>query len=270
MTKVEELAVFNAKAQDLLESKYILADIKIAHLLQAIASSDMLMALFKNCLVDFDYAAAKKRYLVKNKYLSGDKGEFVLPESAAELLSFTLNVLLDVDSKTVDLNEFIAKYFYEDGSFSSGYAAFLNKFIKPFASSVDRLARGIIDGSLQDPQDALIEYGKKAEEAARIKAINDKKDEELAKKTYGENIKAIRTILLDDKVKIANSNLKEYKKREIICLIDMLANAVESEDLQAIDYAFLAYKYMTRAYPSKFMGRARKVGELLVGVVNEL
>ena len=65
MTKREELDLFLTSAQDFIASKYILADIKIVNLLKAIASSDTLIALFKNCLTDFNYEEAQKKYLVK-------------------------------------------------------------------------------------------------------------------------------------------------------------------------------------------------------------
>ena len=48
MGKNEELALFVAKADELIDSKYIIADIKILGLLKSIAASDTLVAIFKN------------------------------------------------------------------------------------------------------------------------------------------------------------------------------------------------------------------------------
>ena len=62
LTIREELDIFVERADELIDSKYILADIKIVNLLKAIASSDTLIALFKNCLSDFDYSLAQKKY----------------------------------------------------------------------------------------------------------------------------------------------------------------------------------------------------------------
>ena len=132
MDKNAELALFIERADELIESKYIIADIKIVGLLKAIAASDTLIAIFKNCMTGFDYAAAQKKYLVKSKYLAEDKGEFVLPPTSRELLAFIFSVLVDIDAKRIDFAQFINKYFYEDGSFSAGYTAFLNSMIKPF------------------------------------------------------------------------------------------------------------------------------------------
>ena len=111
MTKAEELNLFLARADEFIDGKYILADIKIVNLLKSIAYSKTLLAIFENCLKDFDYASAKKKYLVKNKFLSEDKGEFVLPSNSRELLAFTFLILMDVDSRKINLNDFINKYF---------------------------------------------------------------------------------------------------------------------------------------------------------------
>ena len=110
MDKRNELGLFLERADELINSKYILADIKIVNLLKAIAASSTLLALFKNCLTDFDYQEAQKKYLVKNQFLGGDKGEFVLPPNSRDLLAFIFNVLMDIDSKRIDLNSFINKY----------------------------------------------------------------------------------------------------------------------------------------------------------------
>ena len=157
MTRREELSLFIERADELIDSKYILADIKLAAMLKAIASSDTLIAIFKNCLTDFDYNEAQKKYLVKSPYLSTEKGEFILPSTSRELLAFIFNVLVDIDAKRIDLNAFIGKYFYVDGSFSSGYDAFITAMIKPFKNSVKMLMESVIDGKLQDPVEALTE-----------------------------------------------------------------------------------------------------------------
>ena len=65
MEKRDELNEFLAKADELINSKYILADVKIIGLLKTVASSETLIALFKTCLTDYDYEEAKKTYLIK-------------------------------------------------------------------------------------------------------------------------------------------------------------------------------------------------------------
>lgn len=268
LTIREELDLFVERADDFIESKYILADIKIVNLLKVIASSETLLALFKNCLTDFDYYAAQKKYLVKNRFQGGDKGEFILPPNSRELLAFIFNILVDIDAKNIELGEFINKYFFVDGSFSSGYDAFVNAMIKPFRNSVKILMENVLAGSLQDPVEALVEQENKRREQEEKEAKDKEREKALLQKAYGASVKAIKDMLLSDKQKIKNAKLKEENQKEIILVIDMLANALESEDKEAIFYAFVAYKYVAKSYKSKFRGRVKRVTKLIGDVFN--
>jgi hypothetical protein len=102
LTKREELEIFLERCDEFIDSKYILADVKLASLLKSIASSDTLLALFQNCLNGFDYYGAQKRYLVKNPHVTSDKGEFVLPPNSRELLAFIFTTLVEIDGKRID------------------------------------------------------------------------------------------------------------------------------------------------------------------------
>ena len=268
MTKREELDIFIERAEELIDSKYIIADVKIAGLLKSIAASDTLIALFKNCLIDFDYQLAKKRYLVKSQYLSSDKGEFVLPPNSRELLAFILCVLVDIDAKNLDLSEFINKYFFEDGSFSSGYELFITAMIKPFKNSVKVLMEGVINGKLQDPVEAMLEEEKKRANKLEEEEKAAQKEQALGKKTYATSIRKAKQILLNDKQKIKASKKKVVVKNAIILIIDMLANVIESEDRDAVEYAFTAYKYMAKAHPIAFFGRTHKLSKLIRSILN--
>ncbi len=270
MTVREELDLFVAKADEFIESKYILADIKIVGVLKAIAGSDTLLALFKNCLSDFDYFEAKKTYLIKNRLMGGDKGEFVLPPNSRELLAFIFNILMDIDAKNIELGEFINKYFFVDGSFSSGYDAFVNAMIKPFRNSVKILMEKVIEGSLQDPLEALVEEETRRKRQQEQEEEQAKKDRELLQKTYGASVKAIKEILLQDKQSAKASKLSEEEKSEVLLVIDMLGSVIDSEDKDAVVYAFVAYKYVAKAFKRIFKGRTKKMDKLIKDVINGL
>lgn len=268
MDKREELRIFLEASEDFINSKYILADIKIVNILKSIAQSETLLALFKNSLADFDYEEAKKKYFVKNKYFSGDKGEFVLPTNARELLAFTFNLLMDIDAKRVEFGEFINKYFFEDGSYSASFSSFVNAMIRPFTNTVKMLMISVIEGKLQDPLEALSE---EQEKQAKLKAEEEKQaliDQELSKKTYGESIKSLKNLLLSDKTRVKQSKLNADEKEQIILVIDTFANAITSEDKDQIVYSFVAYRYMIKAHKLLFLGRKKKVNKLLEGILN--
>ncbi len=266
----EELDLFIEKADEFIESKYILADIKIVGVLKAIAGSETLIALFKNCLTDFDYFEAKKKYLAPSRFMGGEKGEFVLPPNSRELLAFIFNILVDIDAKNIELGEFINKYFFVDGSFSSGYDAFINAMIKPFRNSVKVLMESVIEGSLQDPVEALVEEETRRKKQQEEDEENSKKEKELLLKAYGASVKAIKELLVLDKQRLKISGLKEESKNEIMLVIDMLGSVIDSEDKDAVEYAFVAYKYVAKAHKKLFWGRVRKMTKLIKDVLNEL
>ncbi len=263
LTKIDDLNLFIEKADEFINAKYILADVKLASVLKSIASSETLVALFKNCLTDFNYETAKKKYLVKSPYLSEEKGEFILPSNTKELLAFIFNVLVDIDAKNIDLNEFVNKYFYIDGSFSSAYEAFLTSMIKPFKNSVKILIEKVIDGSIQDPLDAIVEEEhrriREKEEEERVK----ERERELLQKTYGKSVKRVKDLLLIDKQKIRQKIKNEIVKDEILLIVDMLGNVITSEDKDAIQYAFVAYKYLAKTHRILFFGRIKKLSKLV-------
>jgi len=268
LTIQEQLEAFSTKAEELVGSKYIIADVKIASLLKVIASSDILLALFKNCLTDFDYQSAKKNYLVKSQFLAEDKGEFVMPPNSRELLAFVFNILVDIDAKRIVFSDFLNKYFFAYGSLTSSYGAFINAMIKPFKNSVEILMGDVIDNKIQDPIEALVEEEarKKREEQEAI--IRAQKDKELSKKAYGQSIKDLRELLLADKKKVKASKLKDQEKEDIILVIDMLANVIESDDKDAINYAFVAYKYVAKCKKILFFRRVKKVNGYLRDILN--
>ncbi len=268
MSKTEELELFLSRADEFVDSKYILADVKIVNLLKAIASSETLLALFKNCLNDFDYEKAKERYLVKSPYLSEDKGEFVLPSSSREILAFTFCILMDIDSKKIDISDFIKKYFFENGSFSESYSSFINSMIKPFRNTVKVLIESVIEGKLQDPVEAFTIEEKKRQEKKEEERKKAKLAKELSEKTYASALKKVKELLFNDKTAIKDSRLKEDVKKELTLIVDMLANVIEGDDKDAVEYAFVSYKFVTYAHPVLFFKRVKQLSPCIEDILN--
>jgi hypothetical protein len=128
----------------------------------------------------------------------------------------------------------------------------------------------VIDGRVQDPIEALTEEENRV---AREKAEEEemlKRKQELSKKAYYESIKKIQEFILKDKEKIKNSKKDDSVKEELIYIADMLANVIEDDDKDAVNYAYLAYKYTALANRRLFRGRVKKISALLKDILNEL
>lgn len=268
MTRREELSAFSARADELIDSKYILANVKIVNLLKSIAGSETLIAIFKSCLTDFDYYGAKEKYFVKSE-INEDKGEFILPSSSRELLALAFSILMDIDAGSLDLGDFIGKYFYENGSIYESYAAFLKMLIKPFKVTVVNLMESVIAGKLQDPVEAVMLEEKKRKEAVEQEEAKAKKLQELSKKSYADSVNKIKKILVEDKKKIDGSSLANTEKEDITLIIETLANVIEAGESDALSYAFAAYKYVCKSHPLKFRGRIKEIAEEIAKINNE-
>jgi hypothetical protein len=192
---------------------------------------------------------------------------FFASAGAASILGATV-VLVDIDANRIVFSDLLNKYFFSYGSLTSSYGAFINTVIKPFKNSVKILMEDVIEGKIQDPIEALVEEEKRKQREQEEAVIRAQKDKELSEKAYGESIKAIREILLLDKKKVKDSKLKDAIKEEIILVIDMLANVIESEDKDAINYAFIAYKYVAKCKKLYFFGRVKKISKQLRNVLN--
>lgn len=152
----EQIDLFLRRCDEVMQSKFILADTKIGDLLKAIAASDLLYAFFREITRDFDYPAAREKYM---NYSSSGKRRLLFPSDPSEKLAFIFCLLVDLDSKAIDLSDFLREYFYEDGSMYESYYAFCNQVIKPFKNDVKSLFRGGL------PVEGVVPSKEKAEAA---------------------------------------------------------------------------------------------------------
>jgi hypothetical protein len=126
----------------------------------------------------------------------------------------------------------------------------------------------VLEGSLQDPVEALVEYEERVEREKKERELSLEKEKEMLAKAYGSSLKGIKDILLSDKQKVKDSKLSEQNKQEYTLIIDMFANVIESEDKDAINYAYLAYKYLAQSNKMFFFGRVKKISGLVKDVLN--
>ena len=204
---------------------------------------------------------------MQSKY-SSDKGEFICPENIGELISLVFGILVDIDAKRLDFSLLLDKYFYVNGSLFESYNAFLEQMIKPFSAAVKSVMEKVIDGAVEDPIDAVVREEERKNQEREQEKERQLKEKELSLKSYGDSIKALKELLLADKTKIKESKLKDDEKYDMTLITDTLANVIESEDKDAIDYAYAAYKFMIKAHPLMFLGRAKNT-EKLVKVITD-
>ncbi len=260
MDKKQELNLFLVRSDELIEGKYILANVKIINLLKSIAGSETLLAIFKTCLKDFSYEKVKSECFTPSKYISG-KYEYASPTVAKDLLALVFTLLMDFDSGKIDFNEFINDYFYENGSYYESYNSFIKKMIVPFKFAVKGLMESVLNGQVADPNEELLK-ALSYDEEQKVKKDRANEIAELLAMDVEKLKKKIVTVSdgEDERVK-GKALLKNVKYEEALFITDTFIKAVNSLDGYAIKYAYIAYKYTVKATLAK--NNLRKIESLI-------
>lgn len=135
-TNFEQLERFFNACDAFMAEKYMVADAKITEILKAIAESRALTDLFSAVTERFDYPAAKKAYLRFPEHKGSPHGVAYLPKDRGEVLAFVFCLLVDVDAGRIRFNDFLLRYFYEDGSYTASFALFSERMLRPFREIV--------------------------------------------------------------------------------------------------------------------------------------
>jgi len=166
---------FFTACDELISGKYILADNKIGELLKSVAASEELTALFSAVTKDFDYLAAKREYLKYPLTPNGTRGAAFLPADRAQAVAFVFCLLVEFDGGAMHLDDFLRKYFYDDGSYTASYALFVTRMIRPFRDILrDCFPNDLYGGfvSLRERKDTLDAIGEKLRaEHARMRSV---------------------------------------------------------------------------------------------------
>ncbi len=135
-TSFEQLERFFQACDSMINEKYMVADAKAAEILRSIAESRALTDLFTAVTERFDYPAAKKAYLKFPAAPGSAHGAAYLPKDRGEIIAFVFCILVDIDAGRIRFNDFLLRYFYEDGSYTASFALFAGRMIRPFRDIV--------------------------------------------------------------------------------------------------------------------------------------
>lgn len=139
---------FLKKCGELRSCKFIMATTHIKDVLRSIAASEVLYRLFSEVTKDFDYITAKRSCLAVTGEGFAQTCRVILPEQPADRLAFVFCLLAEFDRGSMDLNDFLRRYFPEDGSYSSGFRSFGEAVIAPF----EKIVRQLFEEQAQERQ----------------------------------------------------------------------------------------------------------------------
>lgn len=204
----------------LVNGKINTAEGHIAEALAAIASSRDLTELFTAVTHDFDFSAAKHRYLRSPEENNSSHGSAFLPSDRTELLAFVFCLFVEFDAGTYRLGDFLLRYFYVDGSFTASYSLFAERVVRPF--------RDIVRGCFPD-------LGKRGQ----IAALRARQDDVIAK---------IASLLTAERNRIASFNLRDEERAAADLLFAGLDGAAAKKDAGMLSALLAGYRYFLRYF----------------------
>ena len=220
LTRERSLANFISATDELINSKYILADSKVGAILKAVAQSRMLYETFEYVTDGYDYAAAKSVCFAS--------GASALPQKSADALAFVFLFLMEVDAKREDVIRVLSDYFDADKvGMQTAYADFAEKILKPFRDAASETFGKIISGE-------MLVVNRREEPSV------DERVAEFEKKT---TTVAYAITVAEDEVKRSGSDGAE----ELAYILKELLGALKESDSDKITLACLALKYATKS-----------------------
>ncbi len=126
--ELSKISQFISSCDDMVNGKFILADVKITKILNMIAGSEELYRYISECLVSYDFLREYHRAEVKNG-LNG--GVFAVPTEPNKLVAFVFCLLVECDAKRIDFYSFINENFKGENK-SEAYQNFAAKLLVPF------------------------------------------------------------------------------------------------------------------------------------------
>lgn len=129
----ESIINFVAACNELVHGKFILADIKISKILRAISESNDIYNLIAENMINYDFDKEFAKAVVKD---SQGVEKFVLPEEDEKIIPLVFCLLVELDSKRINFNDFIKAQFPLATNQNEEYTAFAKTIIIPFRNAV--------------------------------------------------------------------------------------------------------------------------------------
>ena len=176
VTRSQSIQNFNSKMSDLVNSKFIVAEKKIAEVLISISDSVLLFELFKHATDGFDYAVAKSVCFAHD---AQNNGYFKLPKNDGDVLAFGLSLLSEIDSGAVDIIALCEEFFPSPEGKQRSYSLFATQFLIPFQQTALKIANAMIEsedlGIIETVEEEKVEEKPEVEEEIKVKPIEKKK-----------------------------------------------------------------------------------------------
>lgn len=232
----EELNQFTEICDEVMNCKFIVAEVKIMKLLKCMATTPVIFNELEKCLEDFNYEFEFQKAKVPK-----EEGKVVLslPVEATKKVALIFRILYDIDTKKLDLQKFINDYFVTSGEPYESYNNFCNGIIRPLMENVVYLLTGI-ELVREEP---VVVYSEELN-------LTDR------------NIVDIMEVLKKLNHNVRGETFKLGQKEEIIIVLNGFANALLTKNPEHILVCWVGFKNTLKEY-KKSIPLLKKIEEKL-------
>lgn len=195
----KELLLFNERCREFVEGKYIVVDIKLKGIIDAIADSELLTSLVSRSLNNFNFNEVFKETVGNNLH----NGKVLLPELNKDIVALVYNILASINAKKITFYDFISKYMKTSNTIGSNdFKAFADFIVRPFQDSINHMLE------IEFAQADIVAEDKSLTKLTQMatKIIDEIEDMRLGR-IDSEDLR----FLLNTLIKSANENNEQYK-----------------------------------------------------------
>lgn len=230
---------FNEACDDMAGAKYILASGKIAHVLQAIATSKPLMEFFNTIMTGFNFMVAFEKAKFRDEL-----GHPYLKQPANPLLQvkFAFCLLFAIDTDKLELKTLLHTFFTHPVSANEEFSRFCDELLIPFQRNVNGILTGAIPlDSLGDDEPSAPAEPPQSEETAPVQ-----ESDSVPVQGEGLTETAIRSLsrLTGEIIGlVANAeSLHTAEREELLLICDSFCEALSFGAPRTVKVMFIALK----------------------------
>lgn len=235
--ETKNLKNFFSACDEMINGRFILSDIKIKKILNAIATSTVLYELFAKCMVDFNFKNEFRNAKVSNRV---NGGYFVLPDDERKILALVFCFLIDIDNGRINLQNFINENFYSADGYNISYSNFAINVLVPFKNSVGRVL-----GVTESGEDSNTDYMEETEQIGMEGVVEEDTVETPAcnntKLKYADLLMELNQLYSAVK---KEPKLKDETRQELIIIIKAIKEAITMEKLVFINALVIPLEHM--------------------------
>ena len=268
-----EIYNFIADCNEFLDGKYLFANTKILHILEAAQQSKDLMELFTQCSEDFNYSLESTKSFIKTPT---KPGYFQAPQELDKMLALVYCLLNDFKDEKINFNVFVSKYFSGDEKLPP-HQKFGVEIIKPLKETVakyfeldDKSTKTYSKAEIDAKNMELKEASEKAPEEVKQEQVKETStethDEE---EDLKEQLKLlINEISAESKSLIFviknNQRIKPNVAQDAVFLISEIVIACESQDFERVYALLVGFRYLF-----KHLKNSKKEALNLLSLIDE-